>query len=293
MNLTIPAANWQKLRDSQVNPASIDLLNRLAQTEKISEELDRLKSSPEVDKRELYLQYVLSGSSGNEIEKLVFEWMTTTLSFSNSYNLGQEIVKFNRALGMLDFKHAFSLAAAAYRIALLSNEQSNPYATLAFAATLEKLIQEHPIDYQALNLSDLSLKSQALHFDVSTAPLPFLIELREQQKALKHEKTALVKLVGIGLLSAAAITGMSYAAAKNLIADSPLPPTTLLDHVNNHLGKIIAVAIGSFVILGTYFRFKEKKVEQGAIVSLSLSEIKTILAKTTDENDFSSKTTFL
>ena len=30
MNLTIPAANWQKLRDSQVNPASIDLLNRLS-----------------------------------------------------------------------------------------------------------------------------------------------------------------------------------------------------------------------------------------------------------------------
>ena len=276
-------AHTQKYLDLQKNPTCSNLLNKLAQTEKITEELEKVRTSPEFNQHELYLRYLLSGSLiQNEDEKLVLDWMKTILAFSSSYDPSKAAAKFNRALEKLDFQHAFALAVAAYRIALLPNEPKNDFATIAFAASIEKLIQEHPSDYHALELNDLSLQSKALRFDVSTVPQPFLIELSDQQKVPDDPKNMnWFRLIIISVLGSAAL----YATANYFTRETkPVTPPTLLDHINNHWDKI-ALSISAFTVSSIFFW--SRKAKKDIIASLSLKEIQNILNRSKSNNDFS------
>ena len=254
---------------SRKNLSNLELLNKLANTEALAEELKKSTPFAEIGFKELYLRSILPFPLKENNEKLVYDWFSSQLSDYEE----QKTVLFDKALKLLPFKEAFALLVAAYRLPiLLKNEEQkhlNPskhfiqqcqLQEIAMGARLETLIEEHPSEYQTLDLTSLSPSARAMQFDTSGVSNQFFLELMNQQKLsqnLKNGKTW-IKVAGLGsFLGAGILLGTVYTIRKwkETVAIPPLP--TYLDHVKNY-SPIVVISV-ALAILAAYAKHVKKK----------------------------------
>ena len=269
------SANQAKLVSevAQKNPSSFELLNKLAETEAFAKELEKFTPSKEISFKELYLRSILPSPLKGTNEKLVYDWFSGQLS--SGYG-EQKRAFFDRALNLLNFKEAFALLVASYRLPiLLKNEEQKQLdpsehfieqcqlQAAAMGTRLEKLIQEHPSEYQALDLTSLSPYATAMQFDTSAVSYQFFFELIEQQRLLQEREKAdtwiKVGILGSFLGAGVLLKGAAFVLRKWKEANALPPPPTLMDHVKNYVPIVATVALG---ILGAYVLRPSKKAKE-------------------------------
>ena len=236
------------------NPSSLELLNKLTDSQALAEELEKLTPSRDASYLDLYLRLMLINKIDSNNEKLIYEWLSHMLSPSTEES--QKIEFFDRVLKLLDFQKAFALLVLAYRLPLLliqeEKKQLDPSEDFirqcqqmaAFSGVrLEKLIQDHPSEYQTLDLTRLSPMATAMQIDMSALTYQFLFELIEQQRLRQEsEKIALWKKVAVlgSLIGVGSLFGGVVFAIKKLTAEPIKPPPTLMERMYDHKGIIVA-----------------------------------------------------
>ena len=263
------------------NPMILDLLLKLADTTILAKQLEDLASqmpSSKASYKDLYLKLLFTNPSKIiENEKLIQEWVSDILSLSTNWpaQWGPKAANIDQELQFLNFNNAFALISAAYRLShLIKNEeekQQDPSQDLIkqcqhaidfFGSRLEKLILEHPSDYQNLDLTDLSPQNPTWQFDLSV-PYQFLYELMKQQRLNEEKnKKTLYRSAGIGLLSVGALAGGAIYLVKELCKTPPPPvKTSFFPFFEINLWNTVN-ALGAAVIIGGtltwFYRFKSK-----------------------------------
>ena len=238
------------------NPSSFDLLTKLADTAACVEEMK--KALPSFDGMSDVDRYLRLFLAENPQEKMIHTWISDFLTFSQDEN--QKITQFDRVVNPLDFKNAFAVLTAVFRLFLLmeNQEKSLPnvserviayceYMIMAVGARLEKLIDEHP-DYQMLDLTDLSPAAKIFQLNFSSLPTQLFNELMEQRLQSERSKTAawikqtrFTLLMSMGIL----VAGTAYTVKKWMEVSSPPPSLMAINHISDPLYAVIGtLALG-------------------------------------------------
>ena len=273
--------------EERKNPLSVELLETLKDTQSLAEELEKLTFSKEISYKDLYLRLMLVAPSPMADQtKLIHSWISDILTLTS--NPLPNLMRLDQALKVLNFRNAFPLLVVAYRLPILfKNEEerqldpsknfikSCDQVATEMGSRLSKLIQEHPEEYQALDLTDLTLKAKALQFDVSSAPFQFRYELMEQQRVrLEREKAEnWIKLGGLGLLlgSGALLGGAAY-AIQTLTQPSPPPPPTIYDYLKDNLWKFGPSTLAAIVIGGVAYSLFHRLTKSPTITLADIEE---------------------